>query len=235
MEKISVVLPSYNERESIVGAITRVGETLGDRLLELIVVDDDSPDHTWKLVTDLEHPKVRVIRRQGEKGLASALALGVKESTGDIVAWLDCDLGVPPEVLKCLIEKLETNDVAIASRFVVGGQDQRAIWIVFCSYLINRFAQLVLGSRIKDYTSGVIALRRDVLDKVSINPLGFGEYFIEFVHSCVGEGFSIVEVGYLYKDRPAGRSKSTGSILTFLRLGVQYGLKVLSIRIRDSR
>jgi dolichol-phosphate mannosyltransferase len=234
MGLISVIIPSYNERENIVGAITRIEETLGDRLLELIVVDDDSPDGTWEVVSNLGHKRVKLIRRIGEKGLASAIAMGVDKSQGEIVAWLDCDLGVPPEILGELVKHLEQNDVAIASRFVEGGQDLRAVWIVFCSYLVNRFAQLLLGSNIKDYTSGVIALNRGVLKEVSIDPRGFGEYFIKFVVDCTEKNFSIVEIGYCYRNRAAGYSKSTGSILTFLRLGIQYGLKVLSVRISNS-
>jgi dolichol-phosphate mannosyltransferase len=234
IKDISVILPTFDERQNIVDAILRAETTLGDRLLEIIVVDDDSPDRTWEVVADLNHPRVKLIRRENEKGLASAIAHGVSRSSGEIVVWLDCDLGVPPEVLGGLIKRLEKHDVAIASRFVDGGQDQRAAWIVFCSYLINRFSQLLLGSGIKDYTSGVIALKRDVINEVSVNPKGFGEYFIEFVHTCARKGFSIVEVGYCYKDRAAGYSKSTENILTFLRLGIQYGVKVLAIRVRNS-
>jgi dolichol-phosphate mannosyltransferase len=233
MKSISVIFPTFDERSNIVNAILRAEATLGGRLLEIIVVDDDSPDHTWKVVADLKHPRVKLVRRKNERGLASAIANGVSQSSGDIVVWLDCDLGVPPEVLGSLIKQLEKYDIAIASRFVDGGQDQRAVWVVFCSYLINRFSQLLLGSGIKDYTSGVIALKREVLEEVSIDPRGFGEYFIEFVHKCARKGFSIVEVGYCYKDREGGYSKSTGKISTFILLGIQYGLRVLSIRFRN--
>ena len=230
---ISVILPSYNERENIVEAIDRIEKTLGDRLLELIVVDDDSPDRTWELVANLNNSRVKLVRRKKEKGLSSALAAGVKDSKGVIVAWLDCDLGVPPEVLDDLVGEIERHDVAIASRFVAGGEDKRARWIVSCSYMINRFAQLLLGASIRDYTSGVIVVRRSVLNNVTINPHGFGEYFIEFVYECNNKGFSIVERGYCYRDRAAGYSKSTGSLLTFIRLGVQYGAKVFMIWIRS--
>ena len=233
MEKVSVILPSYNERDNIVGAVARIEETLGDRLLEVIVVDDDSPDRTWEVVSNLENAKVKLIRRENERGLASALALGVKSSRGKIVAWLDCDLGVPPEVIGQLVKQLVLHDVAIASRFAVGGEDKRAPWIVFCSYMINKFAQLLLGSELKDYTSGVIALKRSVLDEVSIDPRGFGEYFIEFAYKCMRKGFSVVEVGYCYTDRATGSSKSNESLLTFLRLGIHYVIKVLSIRVKN--
>ena len=71
--KVSVVLPSYNERDSIVEAINRINNAVGEQLLEIIIVDDNSPDLTWKLLEELNHPKVKLIRRINEKGLASAL------------------------------------------------------------------------------------------------------------------------------------------------------------------
>ena len=229
---ISVILPSYNEKENIVEAIERIDSSLGDRLLEMIVVDDNSPDRTWELVENLDHPKVKLIRRETERGLASALSRGIHESGGRVVAWLDCDLGVPPEVISTLVSKLNEADLAIASRFVEGGHDRRVFWVVWCSYLINRFAQVLLGSQIRDYTSGVIAVKREVLQKVPINPTGFGEYFIEFVALAARKRFSIIEVGYEYRNRPAGYSKSTGSLRTFFSLGVQYGFKVLAVRAK---
>ena len=232
MDNISVILPSYNEKDNIVDAVARIEKSLCNRLLEIIVVDDDSPDRTWEVVSNLKNPKVRLIRRQSERGLASALALGVKESGGNIVAWLDCDLGVPPEVIGQLVNQLGQHDVAIASRFVVGGEDKRAPWIVFCSYMINKFAQLLLGSEIRDYTSGVIAVKRHVFDEVSIDPRGFGEYFIVFAYKCMKKGFSIAEVGYCYTNRAAGNSKSNESLPTFLRLGIHYGIKVLSTKMK---
>ena len=96
IETVSVILPSYNERDNIVEAINRISKSLGDQLLEIIVVDDDSPDKTWSLVKDLNYEKVHLIHRKEDKGLASALAAGVEKSSGNIVVWLDCDLGIPP-------------------------------------------------------------------------------------------------------------------------------------------
>src|SRR3989344_9502149 len=125
---VSVVLPSYNEKDNIAEAIERIEKSLGPKLLEIIVVDDNSPDGTWKVVEDLKDSKVRLIRRMNEKGLASALSRGIKESRGSIVVWMDCDLGLPPEDLPHLVAAIESGaDVAIGSRYVKGGADER-VW-----------------------------------------------------------------------------------------------------------
>lgn len=232
--QISVVFPSYNERENIDKAIDRVQRTLCENLLEIIIVDDNSPDETWKLVEELNHPKVKLIRRINEKGLASALATGVEKAGGNIIVWMDCDLGLPPEQIPKLVEKLEDHDLAIGSRFVGIGKDLRKRWITNCSRIINLFAQLVLGSHIKDYTSGFIAVKRDVFNRVKINPQGFGEYFIEFVHQCSKNKFKIIEVGYIYGNRAGGVSKSTDSIIIFLKLGIKYFLKVIGLKLKKS-
>ena len=232
--QISVVLPSYNERENIVEAIERISKTLGDDLLEIIVVDDNSPDGTWKLVEELNHPKVKLIHRITEKGLASALAAGTGEAKGDIVVWMDSDLGLPPEVIPRLVEKLESHDVAVGSRFVAGGKDVRKMWLTICSRIINFVAQIFLGFHIKDYTSGFIAVRREVFKKVKINPRGFGEYFIEFVYKCSNNNFNVIEVGYVYGNRSGGKSKSSTNLLVFLKLGLQYLLKIITLRLMKS-
>jgi len=232
--QISVVLPSYNERENIVEAIKRVTKTLDNNLREIIVVDDNSPDETWRHVEELNHPKVKLIRRINEKGLASALATGIDMAKGDIIVWMDCDLGVPPEEVPRLVERIEDYDLAIGSRFIGIGKDLRKRWIAISSHLINFIAQLILGSDVKDYTSGFIAVRREVFNKVRINPKGFGEYFIEFVHQCSKNKFKITEVGYIYGNRAGGVSKSTDNFIIFLKLGFKYFLKVVELRFKKS-
>jgi len=230
---VSVVLPSYNERDNIEEAIDRISQSLGDRLLEIIIVDDNSPDETWKLVEDLHNPKIRLIRRMNEKGLASALADGIKSSKGEIIVWLDCDLGLSPEEIPGLIEKLDHYDVAIASRYIKGGKDPRPPLRVFLSIMINLFSAAVLGFGIRDYTSGFCATKREVFDKVSFSRQGFGEYFIEFAYKCQKNKFKIVEVPCVYKVRTGGVSKSDGSIWTLLKLGKDYGLKITSLRFKS--
>lgn len=227
-------MPSYNERENIGEAIHRIVSALGPSLCEIIIVDDDSPDRTWEVVESIARgdPRVRLMRRIGKRGLASALADGTNAATGAIVTWLDCDLGIPPEDIQKLVDRLDAYDVAIGSRYLPGGTDTRPKWRALCSYVFNVYTRLVLGPHIWDWTSGFAAARREVMRAVPLSDRGFGEYFVEWVYGCVRRKFRIVEVPYRYGLRKAGVSKTDGNFLVFLRYGVHYALRVLAIRLR---
>ncbi len=230
--KVSVVLPSYNERDNVPEAIERISKALGSQLFEIIIVDDNSPDLTWKVVEELNHPKVKLIRRINEKGLASALDDGIRAAQGDVIVWLDADLGLPPEEIPGLVSKLDKYDVAIGSRYIKGGKDPRPFFRVFLSLMINGFAMLFLGSNVRDYTSGFAAVKKEVFDKVYFSRHGFGEYFVEFAYKAKKNKFKIVEVPCVYSIRTGGVSKSDGDLGTLFRLGRDYGLKVLGLRFR---
>jgi dolichol-phosphate mannosyltransferase len=225
-------MPSYNERENIAEAIHRISSALGDDLFEIIVVDDDSPDRTWEVVEELRHERVHLMRRRGVRGLASALADGTRAARGEIVVWLDCDLGIPPEDIRSLVSELATYDVAIGSRYVEGGRDTRSKFRAFLSTLFNVYARCILGKHCWDWTSGFAAARREVLERVPLSPEGFGDYFIEWVYACAKAGVSMVEVPYHYGLRKGGVSKTDSDFRVFLRLAVRYALRVVTVRMR---
>jgi dolichol-phosphate mannosyltransferase len=226
---VSVVLPSYNEKENVIEIIERIKQAVGSRLLEIIIVDDNSPDLTWRIVEDFNDPQVRLIRRLDEKGLASAIQDGVKAAKGEVIAWLDCDLGLPPEDLPRLIAGLDTADVVIGSRYVAGGQDLRPFSRRASSIALNGLAMMLLSRKVRDYTSGFVATKKEVVNNIQWARKGFGEYFIEFAYLAIRKGYRVKEVGYVFKDRTKGESKSTENVGIFIKLGWQYGRKILSL------
>ena len=228
---VSVVLPSYNERDNIVEAINRISAALGETLLEIIIVDDNSPDKTWELVEQQHNPKVKLMRRMDKKGLASALADGTRAAQGQIIVWLDCDLGIPPEDIVKLTERLDEYDVAIGSRYVKGGLDTRSKLRAFMSTIFNVYTRLMLGYNFGDWTSGFAAARRSALELAPLSSDGFGEYFIEWVYECHKKGLRIIEVPYRYGLRKGGESKTDSDIRVFLRLSVRYALRVIAVRM----
>lgn len=229
--KVSVVLPSYNEGENILEAIERLSKSLGKNLYEIIVVDDNSPDGTWQIVEGLKNPKYKVIRRMYERGLASAIARGVREAKGNVIVWMDADLGIPPEIAPQLVEKLDAYDVAIGSRYVSGGKDPRPFPLPFLSRCLNSYARTLFGSQISDYTSGVVAVRKNVLDQTLWTDNGFGEYFAEFSYRCIKRNVRITEIPLQYTIRKGGVSKSGGNVLVLLKYGIQYSLKMIKWRL----
>src|SRR5262249_7067100 len=229
--RVSIVLATFNERENILDTIENIFANLGDSA-EVIVVDDDSPDETWRLVENLNHPRIKVIRRVGTRGLASAFNRGIVESRGTIVGWMDADMCMPPAMLPGMVGHLGTYDVVVGARYALGGKDDR-VWLrVAASRLINGLATLVLGYGIRDYDSGFVVLRRSVFDKVSIIPTGYGAYFMEFLYNCRRKGLTVLEVPYTFRDRQKGISKSAPSLVRFLSTGLQYVARIFVARFR---
>ena len=227
---ISVILPTYNEAENIRELITRINHNVHG--CEILVVDDDSPDMTWKLASGMKLKNVRVIRRVGERGLASAIFRGIMESKGDVVVWMDCDLSMPPEVIPRLLSAVDGCDVAIGSRYVRGGRDRRSFVRVFGSWLINGFATVILGYGIRDYDSGFVAARKKVFGRVKFQATGYGEYCIRFLYDCARKGFVVREVPYVFTDRRKGKSKSTANLLAMVRHPLVYFWNIVRIRLR---
>ncbi|MFH1788914.1 MAG: glycosyltransferase [Candidatus Altiarchaeota archaeon] len=232
MVSVSVVLPTFNEKESIVSQIRKIIEVTPD-LVEIVVVDDDSPDGTWRIVEELggEDGRIRVLRRTGKRGLASAIHDGVSGARGDVVMWLDCDHDPDRELVGRMVSLFEEGaDVTTASRYVPEGSETREPVQKFASMLINGFASLLLDSSIRDYTTGFVATRKSVFDDVGWDRRGYGEYCIEFLYKAAKKGYVVREVPFVCKGREQGSSKTGGSFLSFMRLGLDYGLMVLRLR-----
>lgn len=231
---VSVILPTYNERENIADLV-RAFLAFTDIPLEVIVVDDDSPDGTWREVEGLqaEHPNVHLVRRMNERGLASAVAAGAAQARGDILTWMDCDFSHPPSLLPAMLAELERSPVVIASRYVGDGGMEASRVRIATSRLINVFARLVLGPIVKDWTSGYVVLRREVLQKAPIEPWGrgYGEYFIALMYRAGKAGFSVTEVPYTYSFRTRGSTKTSPSISRFLGYGWSYSRAIMGLRL----
>ncbi|QOV24372.1 glycosyltransferase [Anabaenopsis elenkinii] len=213
---LSLVIPTYKERDNIQKVIQILTQTLNESIpgdYELIVVDDDSPDLTWKVAQSLtqEYPQLRVMRRQQERGLSSAVIRGWQVAKGDILGVIDGDLQHPPEVLTQLLTKIAQGaDLAVASRHVDGGGVSS--WSVVRRFL-SRGAQ-VLGlillprvlSRVSDPMSGYFMVRRHSILSVKLNPVGY-KILLEVI--ARGNIKNISEVGYVFCERKEGESKVT--------------------------
>lgn len=227
---VSVILPTYNEADNIVDMASAVLEAVGDPV-EVIVIDDDSPDQTWRIAAEMDDPRVRSVRRHS-RGLAAAVVRGLIEARGEIIGWMDADLSMPVDRLPRMIERLDEYPVVIGSRYVGDGMDDRPGFRVLTSRVINGFARLILGGQVRDLDSGFIVLRRSVLDRVSLLPIGYGAYFIDLIHACRMKGLQVLEVPYRLVDRTRGTSKSMPNLWRFALHGFGYVLTILYARIR---
>ena len=233
-KKVSVILPTYNEKENIMELIRQVYHCCGKDLYEVIVVDDNSPDGTWKIVKELQkkYKSLHLLRRMNEKGLPSAIWAGITHSKGNVVVWLDCDLSHPPKTIPKLLGQIPEYDVVIASRYAEGGKDSRPFARVLASKLINTFSKLVLRLKINDMTSGFYAVKKDVFSEISLMKTGYAEYCIRFSYEASKKGLKVKEIGYIFTDREKGASKTFSNIRGFLYNGFLCCREILRLRIK---
>ncbi len=214
--KFSLIIPTYNEGDNVPEIVSILSQLLDSEIpgeYELIVVDDNSPDGTWKIAQDLtpEYRQLRVMRREKEKGLSTAVIRGWQVARGKVLGVIDADLQHPPEVLLQLWGEMEQGaDLAVASRHVEGGGVSE--WSVIRRFL-SRGAQMlglmilpeVIG-RLSDPMSGYFMVRRDAIVGRYLSPVGY-----KILIEVTGRGAIrwIGEVGYVFRERQAGASKVT--------------------------
>jgi len=234
--QISIVLPTYNEADNIELLIDRTLHSLGNYPggVEVVVVDDNSPDGTWQLVQAkaAADKRVRLIHRTTESGLTSAIQRGIHEARGRWIGWMDCDLSMPPEEWPRLAEAVRAGaGMAIGSRYVAGGADvAHSLSGRLLSRLINVWAGLMLDWSIKDYTSGFILARKEVFDLIDLRG-DYGEYCIDLLYRTKRAGYTIRELPYICVPREAGESKTATNIKGYLVRGVNYVKTLVRLRL----
>jgi len=212
--KLSIVIPTYNERENLPILLERLEKALYNIDFEAIIVDDDSPDKTWELAEELarnKYPWLRVIRRIGEHGLASAVIRGFLEARGEYVVVMDADLQHPPEMLPQLLKIAleEEADVVIASRYVQGGGVEGWSRLrLFISKTATLLAYLLLpeARRTTDPMSGFFLVKRELLNSCisELKPRGY-KILLEILVKC--KPAKVVDMPYVFRRRFAGKSK----------------------------
>lgn len=205
---LTVVIPTYNERDrlaELVERLFRAVDAAGIRL-ELVVVDDNSPDGTGQIADELaQQYRLRVVHRAGKLGLGTAVVAGFDVASADIVGVMDADFSHPPELLSVLFKAFrETGaDVVVASRYIAGGSTPN--W-PFKRKLMSRFACLLARplSPIRDAASGFFLIRHSIAKEVRIKAGGF-KICLELI--VRGWPTKLVELPYRFDDRELGESK----------------------------
>jgi dolichol-phosphate mannosyltransferase len=229
---ISVIIPTYNEKENIGNIVDIISQEV-PLLKEITIVDDDSPDMTWRVAEELssQDNRIRLIRRLNKKGLPGAIWEGILNSQGKIVLWLDADFLSLPFTLTSLLEQIDGYDIIVASRYVKGGRDNRKEKMrVLTSRIFNKAARFILQTRTQDLTSGYIIARREVFNTLHIGGL-YGEYCIKFLYQAEKRKMKIKELPYTCLSRAGGNSKTCGNIFVFLKYCLIYIFTVFKLRL----
>jgi dolichol-phosphate mannosyltransferase len=218
--QVVVVVPTYNEVDNLEPLIRRLRAAAPD--VDVLVIDDDSPDGTARLAEKLaaEHGRIDVVVRDGRRGLGSAYREGFRraiDAGAEICVQLDADLSHDPADLPALVANVEHGaDLAIGSRYVPGGRTERWSWRRrWLSRWGNRYAAGVLGLAVNDATAGYRAYRAaslQAMDFETVTAEGYG-FQIEMTHRLVRAGGKIVEFPIAFHDRRAGDSKLSQDIV----------------------
>lgn len=213
---LSLVIPTFNECRNVAPLVEQLVHLLDRQIpgdYELIVVDDDSPDRTWEVGLALmqTYPQLRVMRRETESGLSSAVVRGWQVAHGQVLGVIDADLQHPPNILLGLLHAMQTGaDLALASRHVAGGGVSE--WSIIRRAL-SRGAQILgllilpdVVGRVSDPMSGYFLVQRAAIAGPQLNPKGY-----KILLEVLGRGRvqHIDEVGYVFQERTAGESKVT--------------------------
>lgn len=213
---ISVIIPTYNEKDNIPRLTQRIGRVLSGYNYEVIFVDDGSPDGTADVVKNLaiSNPKLRLVRRPRKMGLGSAVLAGIRVSSYDKIIVMDADLQHPPELIPLMIRELETKDLVIATRGKISGwQGYRLIVSKLARTLSYLFVPRTRG--ITDPLSGFFGARREVMDR-AISTSGY-KILLEVI--ARGNWRSIGEVPYVFMGRKDGKSKlNSKEYMNYIRL-----------------
>lgn len=215
-----VIIPTFNERENV----TRIIEAVlaRDASLDVLIVDDASPDGTGQIADGVaaENPRVHVLHRAGKLGLGTAYIAGFRwalERDYDLIFEMDADFSHNPDRLPKFLEAIRSADLVLGSRYQ-DGHVNVVNWPMsrlFLSYAANVYARAVTGLPIFDSTGGFKCFRRKVLETIDLNAIHSNGYAfqIEMTFRAWKAGFRVVEIPIVFVDRTTGESKMSKRIV----------------------
>jgi dolichol-phosphate mannosyltransferase len=219
-ERALVVIPTYNEAGNLPNIVPQV--LAQDPRLEILVVDDNSPDGTGRLADGLAqaNPRVHVLHREGKLGLGTAYLAGFRwaiEQRYDYAFEMDADFSHDPAHLKDFLTAIATADVVLGSRYL-GGRVTVVNWPMgrlVLSYCANIYARWITGLRIWDLTGGFKCFRRHVLEALDLSQVRSNGYAFQIEMSVRAwrKGFKLAEIPIVFVDRLEGQSKMSKAIV----------------------
>jgi len=215
-----VIVPTYNEIENLPRKIPLILEQ--DEHIDILVVDDASPDGTGKLGDEMaaQNPRINILHREGKAGLGKAYLAGFAwalERDYELIFEMDADISHPPDALPSIIHAAQTHDVVVGSRYV-DGRVTVSNWPMsrlLISYFGSIYARTITRMPIRDATGGFNCWHRKVLEAVHLDRVRSNGYSfqIELKYRAWRKGFSLKEVPILFTERDEGDSKMSKSIV----------------------
>ena len=211
-KKILIFTATYNEVENIRKFIEKILEL--NVKLDLLVIDDNSPDETWKIVNEYkkENENIILVKRENKEGLDTAHKLAfnyAKEHNYDYLITLDADLSHDPEKIPDFLDELKNNPFLIGSRYIKDGKNEMKLKRYILSSVGNKIIKFVLGIDCDEFTSGYRGFNLKMLNNFDINRISSKGYsfFMETVYLLSTAGYKIKQIPIRFKDREKGISK----------------------------
>ena len=232
---ISVIIPTYDESNSIRPLLILIDDVMGPSLKEIIVIDDSSRDGTDRIVMDLAraNQKIVFISRPRKLGLSSAVFKGSDVSQGNIVCVMDGDLSHDPEEIPTMLNRIaEGFDIVIGSRYAPGGTiTNLPIRRRLISKLLNYVARTLFGLSPNDVLSGFVMCRKTVFDSMPTRYSSPGfKFLLELL--VTNRGYRVSEIPITFRDRQGGKSKATSKEgLELFLLAVQLSVWKLKMKV----
>jgi len=218
--KALVIIPTFNEKENIARIIPAV--LAQDPSVEVLVVDDGSPDGTGEIADGMAaaNPRIHAIHRAGKLGLGTAYIDGFKWALArdyGLIFDMDADFSHPPERIPDFLKAAESADLVLGSRYL-NGQINVVNWPMsrlFLSYSANIYARAITGLQLFDATGGFKCFRREVLESIDLDDVRSNGYAfqIEMSFRAWKKGFRLVEIPIVFVDRTQGSSKMSKTIV----------------------
>lgn len=217
--QVSIIVPTYNESQNIISILKQIRDNIPKGIhTETIVVDDNSPDGTGKLVEDyifsikkIAENTIDIIHRKTKNGLSSAILNGIQNAKGETIVVMDSDFSHPPQIIPKMIEAFKQYqcDLVVASRYITGGNIQG--WTTkrkLMSKIATIIAKKGLGVKTKDPMSGFFAFKKNIIKELNFDALGY-KFLLEVLVKT--KGINIKEIPYTFENRKLGSSKLDSS------------------------
>ncbi len=220
VEKSLIIIPTYNELENIKKMIPDILGLYPDNM-DILIVDDGSPDGTGNFVDELSknEVKVKIIHRAKKSGLGTAYIEGFKfalKNNYDLIFEMDADFSHDPKEIKNFLNAIKFNDLVLGSRYISGiSVVNWPMRRLILSYLANLYTRIITGLPIKDATGGFKCFRRKVLESINLNSIKSNGYAfqIEMTFKAWKNKFSVSEIPIIFIDRTTGTSKMSKKIV----------------------
>jgi dolichol-phosphate mannosyltransferase len=237
--KLTIVIPTYNEAENV-KPMTEALFDLDIPFLDILIVDDESPDGTGLIADELVAQyanRVHVLHRTDQRGLGRAYVAGFRwalKHDADLIVQMDCDFSHSPSYIPQFLDVIQEYDVVIGSRYVQGGKTDESWglgrWLL--SWWANSiYTRLILGCKTRDATAGFKCWRRETLQGIDLSRIRSQGYIFQVEMAYVTErlGYRIAEIPIYVEDRRIGQSKMT------MPVKIEAALRVFEVRRRHRR